>query len=71
MANGNSTSCGSHKHKAFFGVVKDIGNGLGRLSGSRQNADPLGNRDKFRHGMDLHFFHYPLAMRLDGAFGTA
>jgi hypothetical protein len=64
-----STPCGSHK--TFSGVLEDSKNGLSRLSGSRQNADPLGEGYKFRQGPNLHFLHHPFAMRLDGAFGTA
>ena len=59
---GNSTSCGSRKHKTLFGVVEGIRNGLGRLSGSRQNPDPL------------HTTSYPRrcsAPRLDGAQALA
>jgi hypothetical protein len=38
---------------------------LGCLSGSRgKNADPLGKRDKFRQGLDLHFLHHLVAMGL-------
>lgn len=59
------------KHKSFSGVAEDNENALGRLSGSRQNTDPLGGGYKFRQGPNLHFLHHPVAMRLDGAFGTA
>jgi hypothetical protein len=48
-----------------------IENGLGRLSGSRPNADPFGQRDQFRYGLDLHFLHHPVAVGLDGALGCA
>ena len=41
------------------------------LSGSRRNADPLGEGHKLRQGPNLHFLHHPVAMRLDGTFGTA
>ena len=41
------------------------------LSGSRRNADPLGQGYKFRQRLDLHFFHHPVTMGLDGTFGTA
>jgi len=37
------------------------GGGLGRLSGSRRNADPLGKGHKFRQGPYLHFLHHPVA----------
>ena len=47
------------------------GRGLGRLSGSRRNADPLGKGYKFRQGPNLHLLHHPVAMGLDGTFGTA
>jgi hypothetical protein len=41
------------------------------LSGSRRNADTLSEGYKFRQGPNLHFLHHPMAMGLDGAFGTA
>ena len=47
------------------------GGDLGRLSGSRRNADAFGKGHKFRQGPNLHFLHHPVAMGLDGTFGTA
>ena len=41
------------------------------LSGSRHNADPLGEGYKLRQGPNLHFLHHPVAMGLDGTLGTA
>jgi hypothetical protein len=69
LQTGDSTSSGSRK--TFSGVAKDNENGLGRLSGSRHNADPLGKRYKFRQGPNLHLLHHPVAMGLDGTFRTA
>jgi hypothetical protein len=64
-----STSCSPHKTSS--GVAEDNENGLGRLFGSRRNADPLGKGHKFRQGPNLHFLHHPVAMGLDGTLGTA
>ena len=47
------------------------GGGLGRLSGRRRNADPLGKGHKLRQGPDLHFLHHPVTMGLNGTLGTA
>ena len=47
------------------------GGGLGRLSGSRRNADALGKGHKFRQGPNLHFLHHPVAMGFNGTLGTA
>ena len=47
------------------------GRGLGRQSGSRRNAGPLGKRYKFRQRPNLHLLHHPMAMGLDGPFGAA
>jgi hypothetical protein len=52
-------------------VDEDNENGLVRLSGSRRNTDPLGKGHEFRQGPNLHFLHHPVAMDLDGTFGTA
>jgi hypothetical protein len=39
---------------------------LGHLSGSPlEDTGPLGKRDEFRQGLDLHFSHHPVAMGLD------
>ncbi len=46
------------------------GGGLDRLSGRRRDADPFGKRYKFRQGPNLHLLHDPVAMGLDGTFGT-
>ena len=47
-------------------------NCLSSLSGSRtSNADPLGKGDQFRHGLNLHFRHNPVAVGLYGAYGAA
>jgi hypothetical protein len=45
----------------------------GRLSvtGRAQDADPLGKRDKFGQGSDLHFLHHPVAVGFNGALGPA
>jgi hypothetical protein len=47
------------------------GSGLGRLSDSRRNAEPLGKGHKFRQGPNLHFLHHHVTIGLDGTFGTA
>ena len=45
---------------------------LDGLSGSRhKGTDALSKRYKFRQTPNLHFLHHPVAMGLDGAFGTA
>jgi len=41
---------------------------LRRQPSSRgKNADPLGQRNQFCHGSDLHFLHHPFAVGLDRA----
>ena len=42
-----------------------------RSLSQRKNTDPLGNGYKFHQALDLHLLHEPVAMSLDGAFGTA
>jgi hypothetical protein len=44
------------------------GAGLGRLSDSQHNADPLGESYKFRQGPNLHFLHHPMFVL--GSFPT-
>ena len=44
---------------------------LVRLSGTRRNANPLGNGYKLRQGLDLHLLHHIVAVGFDGAFGAA
>jgi hypothetical protein len=57
----------------MFCVGWNIGlNCRGRQSGTRhKNADPLGQRHKFRDRLDLHLLHHLVAMGLDGALGRA
>ena len=43
---------------------------LGRLSGSRRNADALSKGHKFRQGPSVHFLHHPVPMGLNGTLGT-
>jgi hypothetical protein len=48
--------------------------GSGRLSASghiTQNADPFGEGNKFRQGLDLDLLHHPMAMSLNGTLGHA
>ena len=40
-------------------------------AGYLQNAKPLGDDDKLNYGLDVHFFHDHLPMRLDRALGAA
>jgi hypothetical protein len=44
---------------------------LALLAGDGRYADPLGNRDKFRHRLDLHFLHHLVATGRDCTVGTA
>ena len=41
------------------------------LSSTRPKADPFGQRNEFRQGFDLHFFHHSVAVGLHRACGTA
>jgi hypothetical protein len=63
------TIVGGSREMALIYVKQ--GGGLGRLSGSRRNADPLGTGHEFRQGPYLHFLHHTVAMGLDGTFGAA
>jgi hypothetical protein len=58
--------------KEFVWQLDRIARGCRCISGHTvQDADPLGKGDKFCQGLDLHFFHQPVAMGLDRAFGPA